>query len=100
MAPVRVTFRGWTCRVEKQQYRQGGVDRIGLLLKDTRDGEPVAVATVNVPELPLASGEVIVKDYSENEGMLDALVAAGVVSAPSRAVQLRYVTVYICTCLI
>lgn len=96
----RVMFRGWMCRVEKQQYCQGGVDRIGLLLKDTHDGEPVAVATVNIPEIPLAPGEVIIKDYSENEGMLNTLVAAGVVSAPSRAVQLRYVTVYVCTCLI
>lgn len=96
----RVTFRGWRCRVEKQQYHQGGVDRIGLLLKDIHTGEPVAVATVNIPEISLAPGEVIVKDYSENEGMLDTLVAAGVVSTPSRAVQLRYVTVYVCTCLI
>lgn len=96
----RVVFRGWTCRIEKQRYHQGSVDRIGLLLKDIHTGEPVAVATVNIPEIPLAPGEVVVKDYSENEGMLDTLVAAGVVSAPSRAVQLRYVTVYVCMCLI
>lgn len=95
-----VTFRGWSCRVEKRQYHQGGVDRIGLLLKDIHDGEPVAVATVNIPEIPLVPNEVIIKDYSENEGMLDTLIAAGVISAPSRSVQLRYVTVYICTCLI
>jgi hypothetical protein len=98
MAPCRVTFRGWACRIERASY--GGTDRIALPLYDVADGEPVAVATVNMPELSLATDEVVIKDYSENEGMLATLVAAGVVSPPLREVQGRYVTLYVCRCLI
>ena len=94
----QVQFRGWTCRVERASY--GHTDRIALTLSDVEDGEPVAVATINLPELALAADEVVIKDYSENEGMLATLVAAGVISAPLRAIPLQYVTVYVCRCLI
>ncbi len=67
MAEPHVTFRGWRCRVERATY--GHTDRIALPLYDATDGEPVAVATINLPELALAADEVVIKDYSENEGM-------------------------------
>lgn len=98
MAPRRVEFRGWTCRVERASY--GGTDRIALPLYAVDDGSPVAVATVNLPELALAADEVIVKDYSENEGLLELLVAAEVVSPPLRELQSGYVTLHVCRCLI
>lgn len=94
----QVQFRGWRCRVERASY--GHTDRIALTLSDVEDGEPVAVATINLPELALAADEVVIKDYSENEGMLATLVTAGVISAPLRAIPLQYVTVYVCRCLI
>jgi hypothetical protein len=97
-----VNFRGWQCRVEKRSY--GGSDRIALVLYEAvpspDDNSPVAVATVHVPELALAADEVVIKDYSENEGMLDTLVAAGLVSASLHEVQSGYVTLYICRCLL
>lgn len=98
MAPCRVTFRGWTCRVERASY--GRTNRIALPLYDAANDEPVAVATVNMPELSLAADEVVIKDYSENEGILALLVTAGVISPPLRAVQGRYGTLYVCRCLI
>lgn len=98
MAPVHVMFRGWKCRVERASY--GGTNRIALQLTDVEDGSPVAIATVNMPELHLAADQVLIKDYSENEGMLALLVGAAVVSPPLREVQLRYVTLYVCRCLI
>jgi hypothetical protein len=98
MAARRVEFRGWVCRVERASYGRTG--RIALPLYAVEDGSPVATATVNLPELSLAADEVVIKDYSENEGMLDLLVAAGVVSPPLREVQGRYVTLYVCRCLL
>jgi hypothetical protein len=98
MAPCRVTFRGWACRVERASY--GGSERIALPLYAVADGEPVAIATVNLPELALAADEVVIKDYSENEGMLATLLAAGVVSPPLREVQSGYVTLFVCRCLL
>jgi hypothetical protein len=98
MAPRRVEFHGWACRVERASY--GGTDRIALPLYAVEDGSPVAVATVNLPELALGADQVVIKDYSENEGMLELLVASGVVSPPLREVQSGYVTLYVCQCLI
>lgn len=98
MAPRRVKFRGWACRVERASY--GGTDRIALPLYAIEDGSPVAVATVNLPELALEADQVLIKDYSENEGLLALLVAARVVSPPLREVQSGYVTLYVCRCLI
>ena len=98
MAPRRVEFRGWACRVERASY--GGTDRIALPLYAVEDGSPVAVATVNLPELALAADEVAIKDYSENEGILALLIAAGVVSPPQYQVRSGYVTLHVCRCLI
>jgi hypothetical protein len=99
LMPARqVVFRGWACRIERGTY--GATQRIALQLTDRTNGEPVAVATVHMPDLSLAPDEVVIKDYSENEGMLDALVAAGVISPPLRTIPLQYVTLYVCRCLI
>lgn len=98
MSRRRVTFQGWACRVERASYGQSG--RIALPLYGLEDGSPVAVATVNLPELALAPDEVLIKDYSENAGMLDLLVAAGVVGPPLREVRSGYVTLYVCRCLL
>ena len=97
MAARRVEFGGWMCRVERARY--GGTDRIALPLYAVEDGSPVAVATLHMPALSLAADEVVIKDYRENAGMLNLLVAADVVSAPLREVQRGYVTRYVCQCL-
>jgi hypothetical protein len=52
------------------------------------------MATVNVVSEPLGEGEVCIKDYSENEGMFDALVRAGLLEAePVRTVPQGFVEV-------
>lgn len=43
------------------------------------DGEPVATLTVNIPEVELAEGQIIVKDWSENEGAFSTLIHAGLI---------------------
>jgi hypothetical protein len=98
MTTRRVAFRGWACRIVRASY--GNTGRIALPLYDVEDGSPVAVATLHMPELALAADEVVIKDYSENEGMLDTLVAAGIVSPPLREVSSGYVTLYVCRCLL
>jgi len=64
-------------RVEKAAYSNG---RIALRLFDAETEEPVATATINVPEADLASDEVIVKNYSENEGVTRTLILGGVIN--------------------
>ena len=69
-----VHFQNTEYLVEKHHYENG---RTALML--THEGEQAAVATLNMPEIPLGPNRVIIKDYSENEGMLNALVDGGVI---------------------
>lgn len=45
--------------------------RLAINLDDAYDDMPVATATVNVHDEELSRDEVIIKDYSENQGMLE-----------------------------
>ena len=87
---VRINDDGIDCVVVKTQYANNG--RVALVLVDANDGAPVTVATVNFPEASLASDEAVIKDYSENDGVLDVLVKAKVVEPTDRVVSIsRYV---------
>ena len=78
---TEVSFQGWASRVQKAQYENG---RTALQLVDAQDGEPVATATINLPDEPLAEGEVFVKDYSKNRGIKSALTLAGIIEPTGR----------------
>lgn len=76
---MNVKFLDYDCTVRFAEYANGCGTCIHLLEATT--GEPIATATIAAPGLRLNSA-VIIKDYSENNGMLDALIDAGVVMAP------------------
>jgi hypothetical protein len=63
-------------------------------------GEPFAVCTVNLPDDKLDSDEVAIKNWSENEQILDWLVDQGVVEVPHRTVRSGHIDVPICHLLI
>lgn len=72
-----------------------------LMVIDAEDGEHLTTASVNLAgynEYP-AEGNIFIKDWSENEGTLAALVEAGVVSEPVREVKAGFATAYECTLL-
>jgi hypothetical protein len=75
-----------------------GRTAIQLLQKDLDMAmyTPYAVATVNLPHVLLAENEVLIKDYSENEGMLDFLTKNNIVSFTPNSVQSGYVWVPVC----
>lgn len=71
----KIKFKNWNCLIEVLMYGNGN---IALQLIDEVDHSPVATATVNIDDdLPI--NQAYIKDYSENEGMLLALIEAGVV---------------------
>lgn len=81
--------------VEYKHYCTGNVC-IQLYEAECEDeGMPWATATVNLPD-KLWPGELAIKDYSENEGILDALVAGGVVEEPHRYVSSGHVIIPVC----
>ena len=92
--PIRIKFNQWDCLLLRSSVYGNG--RTALVLIDYHDKEPVAVATVNLPHVPLAKDEVIIKDYSENEGMLQALVDAGIVKPTGRMVVSGFVAMEVC----
>ena len=57
---------GSTVEIElvTQEYQNG---RVAIQAIDLSDHCPWGTMTVNVPEVPLADDEIIVKTYSENE---------------------------------
>ena len=74
--PLVVSFQGWKCNVVMQRYANGG---LSLRLVDPSDLTSIAHATVNLPGVQLAPEEALIKDYSENAGVLDYLQEAGIV---------------------
>lgn len=79
---IQLQFHQWLCTLEVHHYQVG--DRLALRLLDATTGAPVAMATLNNPAIDLDPDELLIKDYSENEGMLDTLLAAALVHPPHR----------------
>lgn len=91
---VIVQFGQWKCRPVAKHYMDG--DRKALALHDIEDGAPVAIATVNLPEKACEEDEVFIKDWTENEGMLSALLQAGIVEEPHRSAATGFVIAPVC----
>jgi hypothetical protein len=98
MTQTKVQFKEWPCILQFDRYAKG--NRLCISLLHAEEGDPVATATVNIPGEEIEDDEVIIKDYSENEGMLTALVNAGVVSVPVRYVSQGFVICPVCKLLI
>jgi len=97
----RVQFKIWDCELILNKYRNG---RPALSLvawdddpdNDIEQGEPIASCTSNLPDEYLDENEVFIKDYSENEGMLQALLDAKIVLETGRIVRSGFVTLPVC----
>jgi hypothetical protein len=94
---MKIKFRGYNCLIEKGMYSNG---RIALELVDSFTEEPVATATVNLPDEEIEPDEVFIKSYSGNEGMYEALVEQGVISKKIKVVANAWVEFYLCKILI
>lgn len=81
-------FRDWDVTVVLSRYADDIMHpAIQLRAADTEHnekqdlipGEPIAVATVNLPEWELEPREVFIKSWAENEGMFDWLYENGLI---------------------
>lgn len=75
-------FQNLEHTIEYNTYANGGT--VIQLYADYGEGylEPSYTASVWIPGIN--EGEVAIKDYSENQGILEALVDAGIVEEPHR----------------
>lgn len=79
--------------VSLKKYNNGRT-AIELLENDPETGPvPYTTATVNIPDVLLADNEVLIKDYSENEGVLDFLIRYNIVTPTPNGVQSGFVWV-------
>lgn len=72
-----------------------GRTAVSLVVEST--GEPFATVTVNVPDAELAEGELLVKDWAENEQIVDTLTEAGWLRRTGRVYNTGYVTAKVMT---
>jgi len=79
------------------QYRNG---QRAIEMIDEADGAPYAVATVALVDEQLSADEVAIKNWSENQGVLESLIENEIVSAPIRYVSSGFVQVPICKLLV
>lgn len=75
-----VELHGERLTVELLEY--ASPKNTAIRLNHAETGEPWVTATVNTEQLK--EGEVAIKDYSENAGVLQTLINAKVVSKPKR----------------
>lgn len=82
-----VNFMGYSCRVIVSRYTYGNTPCLNLI--STLDGSPVATATVNLIDYNLQPPEncCFIKNYSENQGILEALTSAEIVKPLGQTVQ-------------
>lgn len=73
----RLGKRTYKLSVESGQYLYG--DGLAVQLFDAVTRDPWAVVSINIPSLSLPSSEFVFKTYSENEGLLQLMLAAGFV---------------------
>lgn len=62
--------------------------------------ESACVATLNLPNEDLEDDEVIIKDYSENEGIYGCMLRAGHIGPELRRVRSGWITAPVCKLLL
>lgn len=95
LPPYILFGRSYSVRIEKNQYVNGGVALNMVEDGGSEDGLPFAKCTASISD-ELHGTEVAIKNYSENEGMLQFLVKNNVVEPPHSFVQSGYVSFPIC----
>jgi hypothetical protein len=73
--------------IQLGKYKNG---QTSMQLIDAADGTPVAVASIAVPELSISDHQIIVKDYSENLGMLEFLLDNNIAEETNEYVETGY----------
>ena len=92
-----VTFRGRKCYLQFGTYPNKSVS-IQLITANTH--EPWMVATVSLHERIPEPGHVLIKNWSENQGILEALILSGYIEDSGYSLLTGYVRANVCKLLI
>ena len=74
---MTVTINNTECTLVFSRYQSN--ERTSLQLIEVETGEPYMTASVNMPDVYLSEDNICIKNYSENEGILDVLINAHII---------------------
>ena len=99
MSYIAQNFKNWTPVIQK--YQNGRI-AIEYVSRDAETGyeESEVVATVNLPDEECGPDEVWVKNWSENEGILELMQEAGHISDIVDTATTGWVQAYKCKVLL
>lgn len=83
-----VHFKTWKCVPIIRHYSNGA---IAVQLVHHEEGDPIATATVNIPDTILPEGDILIKNWSENAGIYQALYSAGYIGTVKDRIPTGYV---------
>ena len=92
-----INHNGYDLTATFAKYQNG---QVAIKLINNADGFPYATATVCVEDDLLKEGEVAIKDYSENAGILNSLIEADMIEPPHAYIQSTFTKIPICKLLI
>lgn len=97
--PKVVKFKNYDCLVEKKKYQDGSI-RLNLI--DVEDGMPVCTATKFYEKSNITNKEEysLIKNYAENEGILNCLVENKIIELTETQYEVGYVTLHLVKVLI
>lgn len=88
---MKIKFRQYDCDLKVEVYSEN----LQCCLKLVNYEGPVAVATVNL-HAPIALNEVFIKNWSENKGILEALIEAGVIEDTGEVFPTGHTFAHVC----
>lgn len=89
-----INIHGNMVEVHETKYQADKSTALVLIAPD--DGQSYGIATVCVSPEPVKDDEIVIKNWSENEGYLNALIAADIVQQPHRTIRCGYCEAYVC----
>lgn len=91
-------FHKWTPKIES--YSNGRIAIQYYSYEGEYGPEQECVATINLPDQPLEKNEVIIKIYSENEGLYEMMLQAGHIGPELRRINSGFISAPVCKLLI
>jgi hypothetical protein len=92
---MNVTFLNTKCYPIFALYTPNPTQRLAIRLVDD-EGFPICNPTLALKSYTPAKDEVLIKSYSENEGVYEAMVSANIIQLAHDEIKLEYVSIPIC----
>ncbi len=77
------------CTIQHDYYQDNFRPSIRII---DLNGHPIMTASVNIPDEPCEPDHTYIKDWSENEGILQALLDAGIIKDTGKSVEIGFVS--------